>query len=109
MVEVAVLHDREGLLGESLGRAPVLALDGCETPLGEDHRHYGQGARAHGHVDGVGEYRLGPVRVSLQEVGDAFGMEHGRPVRAGRAEARQGDLGIVPHLADPWRHRRARR
>ena len=53
-----------------------------------------------GDVNGVGQDRIGPVRVTLQQVGDAFGVHHGRPVRARRAQPSQGDLGIAPHLGD---------
>ena len=53
-----------------------------------------------GDVEGVREERVGAVEITVEQVGDALGVEHRRPVRAGRVELVQGELGVDAHLRD---------
>ncbi len=80
---------------------PLVAHDCHDAALGEDDREERHGARAGGHVEGVREQRVGAVEITVEQVGDAFGVQHGRPVRAGRAEPGHGELGVASHLRDP--------
>ena len=97
VVVVGSRHHRQGLLGERVGSGPIVAFDRRDAALGEEHGHE-RSAFGAGGIHGVGEAGIRPVGVSLEQVGDAVGMEHGGPIRARRGEAVQSDARIAPHL-----------
>ena len=96
-VEVAVAHQRQRPLGERRGRRPVALGGGDDAALGQDDGGQRWRAGLVGGVEGVGQDRVGPVEVALQQVGNAPGVHHGRPVGAGGAEAVQGELRVAAH------------
>ena len=95
------LHRRQRLRGEPRGGLPVIALDRHEATFGEEDGHEGAAASAGRGIDGAGEDRIRALGVPLEQVGHAVDVEHRRPVRAGRAEAVERELGVVAHPGEP--------
>ena len=81
-------------------RRPVSAFGRGDTAFGQDKSDQGRRTGGYGGVDGVGEDRVGPVRVGLEQEGDAFGVQHGGSIRTRRAEPLPGGLGVAAHLGD---------
>ena len=100
VVETPGLHDRDRALRQRRDLRPVAALGRHDALLGQDEGGQGQGAGRGGVVGRAGQDRVSPGRVALQQVGDALGVQHRRPVRARRAQPVPGDPRIAPHLGD---------
>jgi hypothetical protein len=100
-IQAAVLHQGQSLVREGIGVVPIVAHDRYDAALGENDREERHGARADGDVEGMREERVGAVEITVEQVGDALGVQHNRSVRAGRAESGHGELGVASHLCDP--------
>ena len=77
LAEAELLLDRARLLDEALNRWPVCALHRTEAALGERNQDACPGARAHAHVYGLGEERVGRPKVPTSEVDVTLNRERG--------------------------------
>jgi hypothetical protein len=94
---VPVLNDRDRALRELYDLGPAIALGGHRAPLGQDEGGQGQGASAGRVTERAGEDRISPGRIAFQQIGDALGVQHRRPVRTRRTQPVPGDLRVTPH------------
>jgi hypothetical protein len=72
VVQLSGLQHGQGLPGQELGLAPVVAVDGQDTALGQRGRGGGPGPGVGAELDGLGQDRIGAVGLVGQHVGDAL-------------------------------------
>ena len=101
LVERTVLDGRQRLLGERLGFGPVVTFDRHDAALGEEDGDERKDAGAGRRIHGAGEEGVRPVEITFEQVREALGVEHRRPIGTGRAEPVPSDLRVTAHLLHP--------
>ena len=98
--EIELLHARVRLLDEALDRGPVAAAERAEAALGKgNHRGWPMpGAQAD--VDGLGEDRVGAVRVPAEEDGIPVHQVRVASIATCRTQPIESALCVTSHRID---------
>ena len=78
-IEAAVKNEGQRVLRERVGLVPVVAHGGHQAALDEQDREKRHGTGVGGDVERVRQQRVGTVEIALEQMGDAFGVQHRRP------------------------------
>jgi hypothetical protein len=87
------------LLREVVGLAPVIAFHGHDGALGQGERRNGQPTDMCPDLDRVGQDRVSPVGLAVQEIGDPLEEQGRRAPPACWGQAGHGDFGVGSHPA----------
>jgi hypothetical protein len=87
----------DGSLEQGVSRGPLRTFSRDHGLFAEDQRGQRRDVESNRDVVGMGEQRVSPLEVAIEQPRHRLGVQHGRPVGTGRTETLEREGGIRTH------------